>query len=73
MTSPADRSELVDQANHELRTPLAVIAGYTELLLDEADLTLTPQQREWLEKMASNCGRLEQAIEALVGRLAAGD
>jgi signal transduction histidine kinase len=71
MKLPADQTELVAAANHALRTPLTVIAGYADLLLEDA-ANLTPEQREWLERITANTGRLEDAIEAVVAVLAAG-
>lgn len=40
------REEFVAAVRHELKTPLNAILGFTQVLLDEIDGPLTPQQRE---------------------------
>lgn len=42
------KSDFIAVAAHELRSPLTVIAGYLDLLLDGADDSLTDRQREYL-------------------------
>src|SRR5690606_19850422 len=40
------REEFVAAVRHELKTPLNAILGFTQVLLDDLDGPLTPQQRE---------------------------
>ncbi len=53
------KSMFVSVAAHELRTPLASITGFVEVLLDEAAGPLTDVQREYLEIVQRSAQRLE--------------
>lgn len=57
------RTVTLAAAAHELKTPLAVLSGYAELLLTETLGPLTPKQREVLQEMDANRVRLRQFIE----------
>ena len=61
----AVRREFVANVSHEFRTPLAIINGYIETLLDGAldDRTTT---EAWLKVMAKNGRRLSLLIEDLL-------
>ena len=48
---------------HELKTPLAIIAGYIELLLGQRAGPLNSRQSQILEDSRSNCTRLEKFIQ----------
>ncbi len=48
---------------HELKTPLAIIAGYIELLLGQRAGSLNDRQRQILEDSQSNCARLQKFIQ----------
>jgi signal transduction histidine kinase len=50
-------------AAHDLKTPLAILNGYVELLQNEKLGPLTERQREVLRDMRSNGKRLEQFIQ----------
>jgi signal transduction histidine kinase len=52
------KSMFVSVAAHELRTPLASISGFVELLLDERTGSLTDIQREFLEIVQSSASHL---------------
>lgn len=59
------RHELVDTVNHEVRTPLAVIAGHMELLGDEPE----PRERNWslraIGRATSQLGSVVETISAM--------
>ncbi|HEY6289991.1 MAG TPA: HAMP domain-containing sensor histidine kinase [Terriglobia bacterium] len=50
-------------AAHQLKTPLAIVAGYVDLLLTEKPGPLNDRQRRILEESSSNCSRLHKFIE----------
>jgi two-component system sensor histidine kinase/response regulator len=68
------RTVTLAAAAHELRTPLAVVAGYVELLLTEKPGALNTRQRQILADSQSNCERLQRSIQDFLtlGALEAG-
>ena len=54
----------VDTASHELRTPVAVIAGAAELALDAPDLP--PSARHQLSRIQRTTGEVDQLINLLL-------
>ncbi len=57
------RTVALASAAHELKTPLAIILGYVELLLGEKPGALSKQQRQILQDVQANCGRLQRFIQ----------
>lgn len=47
-------------AAHRLKTPLAIISGYIELLLNQKAGPLVPRQQEILQESQENCERLKR-------------
>ncbi|MBM3267973.1 MAG: PAS domain S-box protein [Candidatus Sericytochromatia bacterium] len=58
------KQDFVDAVTHELRTPLAVIVGYSELVGEVGPLT--PQQRGFLEMIARASRRQEILVNSLL-------
>ncbi len=56
------RTEALATAAHELKTPLAIVAGYIELLLSQKAGPLNDRQRKILEDSHLSCARLQQVI-----------
>lgn len=54
----AAQNEFVATISHELRTPMASIVGYVELLQDGAEGALTPGQERFLDAIGRNSRRL---------------
>ena len=60
------KSEFVSIVSHDLRTPLAAIAGFVENLMDEIAGPLTDKQRRYLDRIKNNIGRLVRMINDLL-------
>ncbi|HYY69056.1 MAG TPA: HAMP domain-containing sensor histidine kinase [Terriglobales bacterium] len=56
------RTTALAHAAHELKTPLAIMAGYLELLLGDKLGPLSDRQRRILNDMRANSSRLQQFI-----------
>lgn len=57
------RTVALGTAAHQLKTPLAIIAGYIELLLTKKPGPLADRQQQILRESQYNCSRLRQYIE----------
>ena len=68
------KSEFIGTMSHELRSPLNVVIGYVDLLLDEDMGAISAEQREALERVRQHALQLLELIqEALdINRLDAG-
>jgi signal transduction histidine kinase len=69
------KSDFVAAISHEVRSPLSVILGYTELLLADGGAdTLSPQQRESIERIDKSGRELHELLTATLdlSRVAAG-
>jgi signal transduction histidine kinase len=58
------KSEFLQNVNHELRTPLAVIAGATECLMGEADTD--PRRLRLLHAVHEESNRLRNMVQSLL-------
>ncbi len=56
--------ELVAGASHELNNPLAIVTGFSDLLLDERKLT--PEQRSKIEAIKKNALRASSVVHGLL-------
>ncbi len=68
------KDEFVSTAAHELRTPLATIIGYTDLMLMENDFT-EDQKSEFLEQIQKKAERLGEIVGDLldISRIESGE
>ena len=57
------KSDFVGTVNHELRTPLASIAGYLEMILDGVGGELPPEASTMLQAVERNTAKLSGLIE----------
>lgn len=57
------RTVALGTAAHQLKTPLAIIAGYVELLLTKKPGDLNDRQQQILRESLYNCSRLRQYIQ----------
>lgn len=62
----AQKTRLLHQVSHELKTPLTALQEGTALLQDKLIGPLTPGQQEVVAILASNCQRLRRLIENLL-------
>jgi PAS domain S-box-containing protein len=53
-------------AAHDLRAPLRVIDGYSQILLTEDALSLAPEGRERLSRIVANVARMQKMLDALL-------
>ena len=60
------KTSMVAAATHELKTPLAVISGACELLLEDGLGPLNPQQREIVALSQQNCRRLLNVVNSFL-------
>ncbi len=60
------RTEFYNTAAHELRTPVAIVNGYCELLDMCGRDQLTPQQHEYLEQAIQGCDRLVRLVNDML-------
>jgi len=50
---------------HDIRTPLTIIAGYSEILLSELSSEVSDEYKGYLKAIYSNCERLQRLTESL--------
>ncbi|MBJ6800922.1 sensor histidine kinase [Geomonas propionica] len=62
----AELEFLYDSVSHDLRTPLRVIYGYGELLLDGYGATLDASAREYLASIISGGERMEATLDRML-------
>ena len=69
------RQDFVANASHELRTPMAIINGYLENLLDDEMLDDPPLARRFLSIMRKHADRISRIVEDMlvISRLESGE
>ncbi|MFI5167664.1 MAG: sensor histidine kinase [Thermoanaerobaculales bacterium] len=60
------RGRFVSDAAHELKTPLAILRSYLEILLDDLTEGFSADQREFLRAAAHGAQRLQRLVEELL-------
>lgn len=67
---PANASALLvtslASVSHDLRTPLNVVVGYIDLLLDHSFGFLEPAQRDVLDRIMGNASLVSKLIDEVV-------
>ncbi|MGB0774646.1 MAG: sensor histidine kinase [Akkermansiaceae bacterium] len=69
------RRDFVANASHELRTPMAIINGYLENLLDDDVLEEPEMSRKFLETMRKHGNRISRLVEDMlvISKMESGD
>ncbi|MFZ3054532.1 MAG: HAMP domain-containing sensor histidine kinase [Minisyncoccales bacterium] len=60
------KDEFISMASHELRTPVTVIRGYIEMLINDADKLTNNENKEYLSIIDISAERLANLIEDLL-------
>ncbi len=60
------KSQIVANLSHELRTPLTSVLGFAELLAEEIDGPLNPEQKKHIHQVIDGGQRLLKTLSALV-------
>jgi signal transduction histidine kinase len=63
------RASLVAVVTHALRTPLAVVRAYVELLGGQARSTLHPEAEEWETAALAQVDRIDQTVDSILESL----
>lgn len=64
----AGRDPVLTALTHELKTPIAIISGYIEILLDAKLGPVNEDQRRILADSAENCRRLKKSVEGILSQ-----
>lgn len=59
------KDAFIRNITHELRTPIAILSGFTELLMDDVD-EFTPEQQEMLEALSSQSQQVTKLVSDVV-------
>lgn len=70
----AERTRFLSAISHELLTPLTIVRSFVELLIDDPNDNLTPEQREYLDTIERHTQQLQLTFSDLldVSRISAG-
>lgn len=60
------RAELIAVVTHQLRTPLAVVRAYLDLLAETAESTGRPEVAGWHEAATGQVRRLDELVDAIL-------
>jgi signal transduction histidine kinase/ActR/RegA family two-component response regulator len=60
------KSNFLNIATHELRTPISIVLGYNIMLKEELDGKLTSDQEEVIDESITHCRRLVQLVNSML-------
>ena len=70
--APAEVYRVIDGLSHDVRTPLGVMLGFTDLLLDGAGGPLTDEQRRLLDHVRAGGDRIVAILQRYLREAEAG-
>lgn len=65
--------ELMRRLSHDIRTPLNIIIGFTELLLEEVAGTVNDEQKGNLEEIRQSSDRILEILNEYLKQFESGD
>ncbi len=60
------KTEFISVASHELHSPLTLVNGYSQMLLEEPELASNPQYAKMLSGIHSGAQRLHEIVESML-------
>ena len=63
-TSNEQKDDIISAISHEFKNPIAIINGYTQILLEDLDLNKDTRQK-FLTKIYKNSNRIDELIDTL--------
>lgn len=60
------KSDFISIASHELRTPLTVMRGYTEMLMDEHEITQNSYHQKLVDGIHAGTIRLHEIVDSML-------
>jgi len=60
------KSDFITIASHELRTPLTKISGYSQMLLDEPEITTNPLIQKSIVSIVDGAERLHEIVKSML-------
>jgi PAS domain S-box-containing protein len=60
------KTDMIRMASHDLRGPLGVVKGYTEILLEDLSSRLNEPEREYFETMRNSLGRMQNIVSDIL-------
>jgi PAS domain S-box-containing protein len=60
------KTDMIRMASHDLRGPLGVVKGYTEILLEDLNSRLNASERDYFETMRNSLGRMQNIVSDIL-------
>jgi len=60
------KSDFISIASHELGTPLTLLLGYSQMLIDDPDLLTNPAHKEMIASIHRGARRMKEIVESMV-------
>lgn len=60
------KTDMIRMASHDLRGPLGVVKGYTEILLEDLTGRIQPEEQEYFESMRNSLTRMQSIVNDIL-------